>query len=157
MKQTGSQAEAVLKQMEVMIPGLGQETETSGGVGQDPLASFSIEGIDIVGCLEIPSLDIMVPVTGKGLEQTSFVTWVSGSPVKGTFRLTGGREDVFRNLAKTKPGDRVVFTDIDGVRYEYEVTTQYHLKEWAEATNDLLLCTPSDDQTDFVVGCTSVL
>ncbi len=155
MQQSDQKAREVMKVMEDLIPGLTEESSgTSSGVGRDPLAALSIEGIDIVGCLDIPKLNLRVPVTGKELEQPFFATWVSGSPVQGTFRITGGRDDTFRNLSKTKPGDSVTFTDVDGVRYEYEVTTQYHLKEWAEADNDLLLCYPTDDQTDFVVGCT---
>lgn len=146
--------------MENVIPGLSDPIDTSEvttGQGRDPLISLSIEGVDIIGCLDIPALDLRVPVTAKDIEIPFFVTWVSGSPVKGKFRLIGGHEDAFRKLAKAKPGDRVIFTDVDGVHYVYEVTTQYHLKDWAEATNDLLLCYPSDDQTDFVVGCTSIM
>ena len=53
-----------------------------------------------------------------------------------------------------KPGDKVAFTDIDGVRYEYEVTTQYHLKKWDQGENELQLCyETTDDDTYFVVGC----
>ena len=156
MQQSGQQSRKVMHALEDLIPGLTQEgAETSSGMGRDPLAALSIEGIDIVGCLQIPSLNLSVPVTGKELEQPFFATWVSGSPVQGAFRITGGREDTFRSLSKAKPGELVTFTDIDGVRYEYEVTTQYHLKDWAEADNDLLLCYPTDDQTDFVVGCTT--
>ncbi len=159
MKESNTQAKAVLSSMENLIPGFNEpidENAVTSGMGRDPLAALSIQGVDIVGCLEIPALDLKAPVAAKEYDEPYFVSWVSGSPVKGKFRLIGGHEDVFLKLAKANPGDRVIFTDIDGVRYVYEVTTQYHLKDWAEATNDLLLCYPSDDKTDFVVGCTSV-
>ncbi|MBQ9015958.1 MAG: sortase [Firmicutes bacterium] len=163
MKSSNAEAEAVLSSMEQLIPGFGLEIDpddvlpgTSSG-GDGSLMALSVNDKDIVGCLEIPALDVRAPIMDKGSEEPYFVTWVSGSPAKGPFRLKGGREDVFRRLAKAKPADKVIFTDIDGNRYTYEVTTQYHLKDWAEATNDLLLCYPSDDQTDFVVGCTSVM
>ena len=161
LKTSGSEAEEVLSSMEELIPGFGEEMDPDDPLaemfssGTDPMMALSINGKDIVGCLEIPALDLRAPVLDKGKEEAYFVTWISGSPVKGKFRLKGGREDVFRKLAKAKPGDKVIFTDIDRNQYAYEVTTQYHLKDWAEATNDLLLCYPSDDQTDFVVGCTS--
>jgi LPXTG-site transpeptidase (sortase) family protein len=113
--------------------------------------------VDIVGCLEIPSIDLRAPVTVKGAQQEGFATWLGGSPVKGRFSIIGGRDDVFRKLAKAKPGDRVMFTDIDGVRYVYEVTTQYHLKEWDKGDNDLMICFDSDSQTRFVLGCTKAL
>ena len=155
MQQSNQKSREVMKTLEELIPELTQEDAgISSGIGRDPLAALSIEGIDIVGCLQIPALNLSVPVTGKDLEQPFFATWVSGSPVQGAFRITGGRDDTFHSLSKAKPGDTVTFTDIDGVRYAYEVTTQYHLKDWAEADNDLLLCYPTDDKTDFVVGCT---
>ena len=50
-------------------------------------------------------------------------------------------------------GDKVAFTDIDGVRYNYIVTTQFHLKDWDEADQDLMLCYKTDDNTQFVLGC----
>lgn len=149
-------SEEVLNTMKSLIPNLGVDTGVSTGVGRDPLAALSIDEIDIVGCIEVPSIDLMAPVTAKGYEEEGFASVVSGSPVKGNLRIIGGRQDVFRKIAKAKPGDTVAFTDIDGVRYNYRVTTQYHLKDWDEAdNNDLMLCYESDDQTDFVLGCTT--
>ena len=148
------QAQDVLETMKTLIPGLGEEMEGSGTMGRDPLVSISISENDIVGYLELPALDLKAPVLAKGSKKAFFATWKSGSPVKGKFRLTGGHRDIFQNLAKAKPGDKVIFTDVDGVRYVYDVTTQYHLKDWAKADNDLLLCYTVDKDTDFVLGCT---
>ena len=153
-KKGRQQAEKVLDAMKELIPGLGAETEGSGQMGRDPLAALSVESVDIIGCLEIPALDIEAPVMNKGNKGKYFVTWKSGSPVKGRFRLKGGRHDVFQNLSKANPGDKVIFTDIDGTRYVYQVTTQYHVKDWAKADNDLILCYTVDENTDFVLGCT---
>ena len=148
------QAQEVLEAMRTLIPGLGVETEGSGSMGRDPLAALSVKDTDVIGCLEIPALDIMTPVLTKKNHKDYFVTWVSGSPVKGRFRLKGDRHDVFQDLVKANPGDKVIFTDIDGTRYAYEVTTQYHVKDWAKADNDLILCYTVDENTDFVLGCT---
>ena len=153
-KEAKKQAQDVLETMRTLIPGLGEKKEGSGTTGRDPLVTLSVDDHDIVGCLEIPALDIMAPVLTKKSRQEYFVTWKSGSPVKGKLRLQGGRKDVFRDLSKANPGDKVIFTDIDGVRYAYTVTTQYHLKDWAKADNDLMLCYTVDEKTDFVLGCT---
>ncbi len=156
VRQASQQANEVLKVMYDMIPGLGTDTGVSTGRGRDPLPALSISGIDIVGCIEIPALDLMAPVTAHDYETDGFITMVSGSPVKGKFRLTGRREDVFSKLSDANPGDKVIFTDIDGVRYTYDVVTQFHLKDWDEATNDLMLCyDTTDSQTQFVLGCTA--
>ena len=152
-KQTNAESEAVISAMEQMIPGFGSENQVSSGFGRDPLAALSINGLDIVGGLEIPSLDLCAPITVKGVVRPCFVTWISGSPVSGSFCLSGSREDVFSRLTNCEPGDKVIFTDIDGVRYKYEVTTQFHLKNWDEAEYDLMLFYETDKDTKFVLGC----
>ncbi|MBR3124055.1 MAG: sortase [Mogibacterium sp.] len=152
------QAKEVVRTLEAIIPGLGIETDVATGLGRDPLASVSIDGIDIVGVLEIPSLNVMAPVMGQTQDDIEYFTkWLDGSPVKGHFSIIGGRDDVFRKIASLKPGDRVTFTDVDGVRYGYEVITQYHLKKWDVGDNELLICYESDSDTYFVVGCSMIL
>lgn len=155
IRQADRDADAVLETMHDLIPGLGVDTGVSSGAGRDPLLTLSINNIDIVGCLEIPSLDLMVPVTVKDQGGDGFASVVSGSPVKGKFMLEGDRETTFIKLSKAQPGAKVTFTDVDGVRYNYTVTTQYHLKDWDEADNDLMVTFRTDDQTRFVLGCTS--
>ena len=140
--------------MKTLVPNLGVDTGIATGQGRDPLAALSIDEIDIVGCIEVPSIDLMAPVTASGYEEEGFATIDGGSPVKGNLRLIGGRADVFRKISHAKPGDTVAFTDIDGVRYSYRVTTQFHLKDWDEADHDLMLCYRTDDNTQFVLGCT---
>jgi hypothetical protein len=96
----------------------------------------------------------MVPVLQKKEKAPGFTTWTSGSPVKGHLRIQGDQRDVFLKLSDTNPGDSVYFTDMDGVQYNYRVTTQFHLKTWDSADDyDLLLCYETDDKTYFVVGC----
>ena len=151
--QGGSRAEKTMDTLRNIIPGLGSDSDISTGLGRDPLAAISIDGVDIVGVVEIPALDIMAPVTGKNYTEEYFASWLDGSPVQGNFKILGGRDDLFRKIASLKPGDRVIFTDIDGVRYNYSVTTQYHLKKWDAGDNDLQLCYESDGDTYFVVGC----
>ena len=90
-----------------IVPNLGVDTGISTGQGRDPLAALSIDEIDIVGCIEAPSIDLMAPVTASGYEEEGFATIVSGSPVKGNLTIKGGRKDVFRKIAKAKPGDKV--------------------------------------------------
>ena len=154
-KEATRHAGRVLETMKDIIPDFGVDTGESSGQGKDPLPALVVDGKDIVGCIEIPSIDLIAPVTAADQDEEGFATIVSGSPVKGRLRIRGEKGNVFRQLAKAKPGDKVAFTDIDGVRYNYRVTTQYHLKDWDEGDNDLMLCYRSDEQTSFVLGCTS--
>ena len=153
-KQDNEESRAVIQEMEELVPSFGTDNNYSSGMGQDPLPFMTVNGVDIVGAVEIPSLDLRAPVTNKGVKKKYFARWVSGSPVKGRFRIMGGSGDVFSRIAKGQPGEIVVFTDMDGVRYEYEITTQFHLKDWAKADYDLMLCYKVDSDTKFVLGCT---
>ena len=151
-----AKADAVMDALNEIVPGLGEEDGISTGIGRDPLAAVSVEGIDIVGVIDIPALNLNAPVTSKDYNEEFFASWLDGSPVQGHFKVRGGRDDLFRKLSKLKPGDRVTFTDIDGVRYRYEVRTQYHLKRWDKGENELMLCYETDSDTYFVVGCGEV-
>ena len=152
-KQENAESQAVIQTMEDLVPYFGTEQMYSSGMGRDPLPVVQVNGVDIVGAIEIPSLDLRAPVTDKGVKKKYFARWVSGSPVKGRLRLMGGKGDVFSRIAKGKPGERVTFTDMDGVRYEYTITTQFHLKDWSKADYDLMLCYKVDSDTKFVLGC----
>ena len=155
--QADKKAADMVEVLRQYVPNIGSDAESSGRDGRDPLAAMSIQEIDIVGCLEIPSLDLIAPVAGKNYYLSGFATWQDGSPVKGRFRLFGNRTDVFRHISRAKPGDHVFFTDVDGVRYAYEVTTQFHLKDWDEADQDMMLCYETDGQTSFVLGCSRIV
>lgn len=153
---TGTQhADSVLETMKTVIPNLGVDTGVSTGQGRDPLPELVIDDKPIVGCLEVPAIDVMAPVTKPDNEEAGFATVIDGSPVKGGFQVGGSQKDIYADLAKLKPGDTAAFTDIDGVRYNYRVTTQFHLKDWDEADQDMMLCFRTDNDTMFVVGCTA--
>ena len=152
-KQNPDKAEKAVEAMKVLIPGLGFDTENASGDGRDPLPVMNVESIDVVGCLEIPDIDVMAPVAAKGVKEKGFVNYRSGSPVRGRFRLSAGRNGVFAKISKLKPGSVLTFTDADGVRYKYSVITQFHLKKWDKADYDLMLTYKVDDDTRFVVGC----
>ena len=149
-----SEADSVLETMQVLIPGLGVDTDAHTGDGKDPLPVMTINGVDIVGCLEIPSINIMAPVKSKGESIDGFVTYVSGSAVKGRLFLYSRKNDLFGKLSALKPGTKATFTDVDGIRYNYIVLTQFHLKKWdaSKADYDLMLYYKTDEDTRFVVG-----
>ena len=152
-KQDNSQSQETIASMEELIPYFGTDQSISG-LGRDPLAVLSIDGTDIVGGLEIPSINLRAPVTEKGQGKEYFASRMTGSPIQGHFIITGGRHDVFSRITKVKPGAKVSFTDIDGVCYDYSVTTQFHKKKWDYADHDLMLCYKTDKNTYFVLACT---
>ena len=153
-KQSSTEANKVLEAMEKMIPYLDSEQHLTG-MGREDLAVISVNDVDVVGVIEIPSLDLRAPVASTGVTREYFATLVEGSPTRGYMRITGDKNDVFSNLADGKPGERVTFIDVDGIGYDYTITTQVHLKNWDEADYDLLLTYRTDKDTEFVLGCTA--
>ncbi len=153
-----SEAEAVLSRMEEAVPELIESPSAAEGAGKggaeggDPLAVMSISGVDVVGCIEVPALGLRVPVTAKGIKKEGFARYVSGSPVRGRLRIFGGRRDAFGEIDKVRPGERAVFTDMEGARYTYGAVTQFHLKKWDRQTYDLMLCYRTDGDTSFVAA-----
>lgn len=154
------QAERVLLAMAEVVPGFesggnAESPEAAGRTWDGGIKAITIEGHSIVGCLEVPALDIRVPVTSEDEKEEGFVYYgnrsdsVSGA---GGLKICGSRHGVFGNLSELEPGDAAFFIDIDGRRYEYRVVTQYHLKTWDEGGNDMMLCYSTDDKTEFIVG-----
>ena len=152
-KEAARKAEAAVSSLEELVPGISDGSGSLNGVVSGPLAAINIEGVDIVGILRIPSLDIAAPVAAKDTGEKYFACIEEGTPADKGFRIYGKQNGLFRSIAGLMPGDSVRFTDVYGTSYEYKVTTQYHLKNWDEGDNDLLLCYRTDSDTYFTVGC----
>lgn len=150
--ESAAKADKVMETMMELVPGLkdGGVTDRSGGSGE--VRAMSIDGFNVVGCLKVPSLDIMVPVITGGEEESGFAFYDSGSPLADDLKIRGNRNGAFSRISELAPGDKVSFIDIDGILYEYSVVTQYHLKAWDEGDNDMMLCYETDEKTEFVVG-----
>ena len=152
-KEAARKADAAVAGIEEIVPGISDGSGSMNGASSAELAAINIEGADVVGILRIPSLDIDAPVAAKDADEKYFAYIEEGSPVDRGFRIYGKQSGLFRSLAGLMPGDNVSFTDVYGTTYEYKVTTQYHLKNWDEGDNDLLLCYRTDSDTVFTVGC----
>ena len=152
-KEAARKADAAVAGIEEIVPGISDGSGSMNGASSAELAAINIEGADVVGILRIPSLDIDAPVAAKDADEKYFAYIEEGSPADRGFRIYGKQSGLFRSLARLMPGDNVSFTDVYGTTYEYKVTTQYHLKNWDEGDNDLLLCYRTDSDTVFTVGC----
>ena len=77
-KQDNEESRAVIESMEELIPYFGTDNEFSSGMGRDPLPVMTVNGVDIVGAIEIPALDLRAPVTDKGVKKKYFARWTGG-------------------------------------------------------------------------------
>lgn len=88
------------------------------------IQKVEIQGEEYIGLLEIPSLELSLPV---GEELTDQALRLSVCRYSGSYldddMIIGGHNYRchFGPLSRIKAGDSLYFTDIGGVRYEYQV------------------------------------
>lgn len=84
----------------------------------------NIQGYDYVGMLEIPALDLLLPVMAQ-LDNTRLQVApcrYTGSPYLNNFVIAAHNyPSHFGNLKDLKPGDEITFTDMDRNVFTYEV------------------------------------
>lgn len=96
----------------------------------------SINGIDYIGLLSIPSLELELPI----ISQWSYPSLklapcrYSGSAYSGSFIIAGHNyTSHFGKLKELSPGDSIDFTDADGNRFFYTVEAIEQLEASAVA------------------------
>lgn len=130
----------VMETLRSIVPQYDNDAAEATGRGEDPLPMVEIDGTSFVGYIEAPDHDIEVPVAGTDHEGTKFAFQESGSPVRGRFVVAG--RDVKGALAsidELKPGERVTFVDVNGVRYTYKITGMGSVKEIEDIDHDLVI------------------
>lgn len=110
----------------------------------------TIDGIDYIGKIEIPSVDINLPVASKWSYDVLKVApgRYSGSAYKDDMVIAAHNyRNHFGRLVGVNPGDTVKFTDVKNHVFEYEITDieiidPYDVKEMTEKGDwDLTLFT----------------
>lgn len=88
------------------------------------MPTVEIDGNEYVGTLEIPALDLSLPVMG-GWSEAKLKTApcrYSGSAYRGNFVIAGHNYRThFGPLSRVSVGDQVTFTDVDGNVFSYAV------------------------------------
>lgn len=109
------------------------------------MAVLSLEGVDFVGILEIPRYGSVLPVGASWGHITKYPCLFSGSIYDSSLQIGGttqsGQYDFYRDIS---PGDDIYFTDMEGNRFAYTVTTLRYEKHadknaLSQAESDLTL------------------
>lgn len=85
-----------------------------------------VNGIDYIGIVEIPSLSLKLPVIDAWDDEKLKIApcRYMGTAYDGTMIISGhSYKTHFRYIRKLTEGDSVIFTDLDGVRFVYKVTS----------------------------------
>ncbi len=132
---------------------------------KENIKTIEINGLEYVGYLVIPSLELNLPVTK---EYTPYSLKISPSIYYGSIESNNlvicghAYRNIFGNLYKLKPGDIVIFTDVNNKSYKYEVELIEELgstdiKEMVESDFDLTIYTCTNDNLRRVtVRCNRV-
>ncbi len=133
-------AEKVMSRMQEMIPEYDEDDPAATGLGEDPLPAIEVEGVSLVGYLEIASLDQKIPVADSSYDEEWPAFHKSGSPVRGKFVIGGSeKKGGLVSLSDMEPGDTVRFTDVNGVRYTYRITGLGTVRDPEGPDHDLIL------------------
>ena len=88
------------------------------------MAVLPIDGTDFVGILEMPRYGLALPVGADWGNTYQFPCRFSGSIYDGSLQVGAttqkGQFDFYRELSV---GDRILYTDMEGNRYTYEITS----------------------------------
>ena len=116
------------------IIGTGEAGSASAaGLGARSLSVVSIDGIDCVGILEIPSVKLVVAVASSK-EAPEYMAYIAKVDARnGDVSIAGeNRDSLLGRLPEVNEGDQVLFTDIYGDTRTYLVNAVYtseHLPE----------------------------
>lgn len=116
------------------------------------LQTLDIDGVSYIGTLDIPALDISLPIrTNLDMQGMKHAPCrYSGSPLTDDLIIAGHNyKKHFGRLSELQAGDEIVFTDADGFVYRYAVSEIEQLpgdavEQMQEGDWDLTLftCTP---------------
>ena len=98
------------------------------------MSVLSIDGTDFAGIVEIPRYESALPVCADWGKTSKYPCRFSGSIYDGTMQIGAttqkGQYDFYRDLSV---GDTVTYTDVEGNRYTYSITSLRYEKHADQA------------------------
>ncbi len=174
-RRAGQRAAAAMEQLEPMLPGSAQGFgDASAGETQLPdstldpgraMPEIELDGVAYAAVLEIPALELKLPVISRWSYDALRLApcRYAGSLYRNDLVIAGHNYEAhFGALRSLTPGDRVNITDMDGVRFCYEVADIHSLspdqgQELTQSEWDLTLFTCTvGGAARLCVCCTAV-
>ena len=98
------------------------------------MSVLSVDGTDFVGIVELPHDESTLPVCADWGKTSKYPCRFSGSIYDGTMQIGAttqkGQYDVYRELSV---GDTVIYTDVEGNRYTFAITSLRYEKHADQA------------------------
>ena len=113
----------LLRELERIIPRDPVMTQDPVYKDSDNMPAIEIKGISCIGILKIPKLGIELPVANNGSDIGFTPIHISGTPNSTDFVIEAlGYSSQFGQLSKLELKDNLIFVDLYGVQYSYEIT-----------------------------------
>lgn len=98
------------------------------------MSVLSVDGTDFVGIIELPRYESVLPVCADWGKASKYPCRFGGSIYDGTMQIGAttqkGQYDFYRELSV---GDTVIYTDVEGNRYTFEITSLRYEKHADQA------------------------
>lgn len=162
----GEQAQTVTAQLMAQIPDTPEEKPFSDPYTQEEpvMETARVDDVDYIGVLQLPALGMELPIASLwDYDTLKAVPCRYTGTTEGELVLCGHNyRRHFGPIDRLRPGDRLVFTDMEGNRIAYQVVTAEELPPTAveEMTSSgyaltLFTCTYSG-QTRYAVRCDKI-
>lgn len=104
------------------------------GRRDNTMSVLSVDGVDFVGLIELPRYGSVLPVCADWGKTSKYPCRFSGSIYNGTMQIGAttqkGQYDFYRELSV---GDTVQYTDVEGNRYTFIITSLRYAKHADQA------------------------
>ncbi len=113
----------LLRELERIIPRDPVMTQDPVYKDSDSMPAIEIKGISCIGILKIPKIGIELPVANNGSDIGFTPIHISGTPNSTDFVIEAlGYSSQFGQLSKLELKDNLIFVDLYGYQYSYEIT-----------------------------------
>ena len=131
----------LLRELERIIPRDPVMTQDPVYKDADSVPAVEIKGISCIGILKVPKLGLELPVANSGSDIGFTPIHISGTPNSTDFVIEAlGYSSQFGQLSQLELKDNLVFVDLYGYQYSYEITGIVSgTKEQLQAMDDAML------------------
>ena len=113
----------LLRELERAIPKDPVMTQDPVYKDTDNMPAIELKGISCIGILKVPKLGIALPVANNGSDIGFTPIHISGTPNSTDFVIEAlGYSSQFGQLSKLELKDNLIFVDLYGYQYSYEIT-----------------------------------
>lgn len=157
-KKANAKVNEILKEIDINVEENNEEVNNIEDYKFNNLKSYKIDNNYYVGIIEIPSIEITLPVINDSSERSLLIApgVYVGTPYEPNFVICGhNRITFFSKIKNLTIDDEVYFMDLDGNIFEYKVALkdiipQENIDEMINSGYDLTLFTCNYDETQRV-------